>query len=244
MIPKPRQLKVSFAKITATKELSSPPAPTPPVPSPSPSLSAMVHGERSLVHPRHSYTRAAPSPGPRAGLGDDDGDGPRRRPRPAPAASGPGTAPGAAASDAPLCGMVRAGSIAGLVADVGHRSLPAGDRRVPAYRREGRRLGRRELLRRRGSFDVIGRGPEARRMVLAVARLVHLDARRGDGESNLPSFSLLDGTVRLGILGVSHRGGHVESELVHRLHHRRGRLGPEVVPRLLRACVSGGVSGS
>ena len=91
MIPKPRQLKVSFAKITATKELSSPPAPTPPVPSPSPSLSAMVHGERSLAHPRHSYTRAAPSPGPRAGLGDDDGDGPRRRPRPAPPASGAGT---------------------------------------------------------------------------------------------------------------------------------------------------------
>ena len=224
MIPEPRQLKVSFA--TATKEPSSPPDDAS-VPSPSPSHSAMVHVQRSLAHPRHSYTGAAPLPGPRAGLGDDDGDGPRRRPRPAPAASGPGTAPGAAASDAPICGMngmVRAGSIAGLVAGsiVGHRSLPAGDRRVPAYRREGRRLRRRELLRRWGLVDV--GGPEARRMVLSVARLVHLDscARRGDGESNLPSLGLMDGgVVRLGILGVSHRGGHVESELVHRLHHRR-----------------------
>ena len=231
MIPEPRQLKVSFA--TATKEPSSPPDDAS-VPSPSPSHSAMVHVQRSLAHPRHSYTGAAPLPGPRAGLGDDDGDGPRRRPRPTPPASRAGTPPGAAASCAAL----------GFTADVGRRSLPAGDRRVPAYRREGRRLRRRELLRRWGLVDV--GGPEARRMVLSVARLVHLDscARRGDGESNLPSLGLMDGgVVRLGILGVSHRGGHVESELVHRLHHRRRRLGPEVVPRLLRACW-GGVSGS
>ena len=208
MISKPRRLAQSFAKTTATKELSSPPASDSSVLSPNPSLSAMVHGD-GRSHTR--VTRAAHSPGPRAGLGDDDGDGPRRRPRPAPAASGPGTAPGAAASDAPICGMngmVRAGSIAGLVAGsiVGHRSLPAGDRRVPAYRREGRRLRRRELLRRRGSFDVDGRGPKARRMVLAVARLVHLDARRGDGESNLPSFVLRDGRPSRRPWGFSSRG--------------------------------------
>ena len=234
MIPEPRQLKVSFA--TATKEPSSPPASL--LPSPSPSHSAMVHGQRSLAHPRHSYTGAAPLPGPRAGLGDDDGDGPRRRPRPTPPASRAGTPPGAAASRASASDA----AALGITADVGHRSLPAGDRRVPAYRREGRRLRRLELLRRLGFVDVGGR-PEARRVVFAVARLVHLDlytSRRGDGESNLPSLGLMDGgVVRLGILGVSHRGGHVESELVHRLHHRRRRLGPEVVPRLLRACWGG-----
>lgn len=226
MISEPRRLAQSFATRRLPSQKSSRPLPFFRLLRPFPQPFSLRDGSRSTV----ARTPASPvhSPGPRAGLGDDDGDGPRRRPRPAPAASGPGTAPGAAASDAPIRGMngmVRAGSIAGLVAAsiVGHRSLPAGDRRVPAYRREGRRLRRRELPGRRRSFDGDG-GPKARRMVLAVARLVHLDARRGDGERNLPSLVLRDGGVCLGVLGVSHRGGNVESELVHRLHHRQRRL--------------------
>ena len=241
LIPKPRQLKVSFAKITATKELR--PHPRRLLPSLPPPLLSLRDGSRrtiartpaSLVHPRRAFTL-----GPALALGMttvtvvDDPDLPRppreREPRLAPPPAAP--PPSDECADLPPTSAVDdrflLATAAFLHIAARGAGLASGDAPSPTG------LLRRYWTRARSPADG-SRGCST------------CTPTRGAGMANptFPSFSLLDGTVRLGILGVSHRGGHVESELVHRLHHRRGRLGPEVVPRLLRACVwGGGVSGS